>query len=87
LGSERNALENSIRNIVQAAAALEKASERTRYDHSAQVVTAAKKFCDEINAHWPRLVDDAKRQIEPKMWPLTASILKQFETFADYSTQ
>jgi phosphatidylserine/phosphatidylglycerophosphate/cardiolipin synthase-like enzyme len=87
LGSEREALENSIRNILQAAAAIEKLSARTRFDYDAQVLLAAKKFCREIRAEWPRVVDETKTVIEPRMWPLLSSVLKQFETLVGYSAQ
>lgn len=82
---KRDSLENSLRNIMEAAVAVERVSERTRYDHSEQVVTSAKQLCAELKKEWLNLLEEAEKTIDPLARPLTDPILHEFATLANYS--
>jgi hypothetical protein len=84
---KREPIENSLRTILDAAAAVESISRWTRYDYTAQTTNAARKLCEELSALWPRLVDEASSAIDQSTQAVTAAVLTDLERLTVYANQ
>jgi phosphatidylserine/phosphatidylglycerophosphate/cardiolipin synthase-like enzyme len=80
-------VENSIRNIMEVAAVVERISTKTRYDHTDQVIAAARQLCAELKQSWPALSSEASSTFDPVVHPITNETLNYFESLIAYSAQ